>query len=103
MKAVLDTNVLVSGVISAGGPCGQIVELLLDGAIELFVDGRILDEYETVLRRPELSLPAEYVEFLLTAIRLEAKPVTARPLPAALSDPDDIPFLETAARPARCW
>ena len=57
MRVVLDTNVLVSGLLTPSGPCGQIVELVLDGVLDLCVDGRILDEYEDVLRRPKLAIP----------------------------------------------
>ena len=70
MKVVLDTNVLVSGLLTPTGTCGQIVDLFIAGAFELAVDARILQEYETVLHRPELDLPAVEVEELLRFVRL---------------------------------
>jgi len=48
---VLDTNVLISGMINARGAPGQILDLVRGSVIELVVDDRILDEYVFVLRR----------------------------------------------------
>ena len=58
---MLDTNVVVSGLLTPGGNCGQLVDLAIEGSFELFVDGRILSEYEGGLQRPELKLPAANV------------------------------------------
>ncbi len=57
MRIVLDTNVLVAGLLTPGGACGRLLDLVLDGAVGVHIDRRILQEYEDVLRRPQLSLP----------------------------------------------
>lgn len=96
MRCVLDTNVLVSGLITASGPCGQIVELMIDASLQPCVDSRILDEYEAVLHRPKLHIPSGDADEILELIRYNAQPVAPRPLRVELPDPDDIPFLEVA-------
>ena len=65
MQIVLDTNVLVSGLLSATGPPGRIVEAALAGHLQLVFDMAIRREYEDVLRRPELALPAGRVDDLV--------------------------------------
>lgn len=54
MKAVLDTNVLVSGMINPAGAPGKLVDLIRAGALQIVVDDRILVEYTDVIRRPEM-------------------------------------------------
>jgi hypothetical protein len=56
VKVVLDTNVLVSAVLTAHGTCARIIDLLVDGTFSLLADDRILAEYTDVLQRPELHL-----------------------------------------------
>ena len=96
MKAVLDTNVVISGLLSPHGPCGRILDLVLDGQIRLGIDARIFAEYTEVAHRPRLAIPSPPAERVLTFIHLLADPVTARPLAIALPDIDDLPFLEVA-------
>jgi predicted nucleic acid-binding protein len=97
MRLVVDTNVLVAGILSASGPPGWIVEALLSGEIEPVLDVEIRAEYEDVLRRPELSLDPERVAAVLDVIDAFGLEVVAPPLPEVLPDPDDAPFLAAAA------
>jgi uncharacterized protein len=96
MKIVLDTNVLVSGLLQPFGPSGQIVRLVASGALVLCHDSRILAEYRDVLLREKFHFDPERVEILLEEIRADGIPVAARPLAIRLPDPDDEPFLEVA-------
>ena len=98
MRIVLDTNVLVSGLLSAAGPPGFIVEAVLTGDLELAIDMAIREEYEEVLKRPEFCFPEAQVETLLCVVDWVALWVAAAPpWPAPLPDPDDEPFLAVAA------
>lgn len=55
MKAVLDTNVVVSGVIKEAGPPGQIVRLLVqEGTFVAVTSLQILAEVREVLRRDKI-------------------------------------------------
>ena len=103
MRIVLDTNVLVSGLLQPFGPPGQIVRLVAAGDLVLCHDPRILAEYQDVLRREKFGLDPERVEILLEEVRTAGIPVAARPLAARLPDADDEPFLEVAlAGGAQC-
>lgn len=98
MRVVLDTNVLVAGLLSASGPPGWIVEAVLAGELEPAFDGAIRQEYEEVLRRPEFGFPGARVDDVLAALDQFAFVVTAAaPWPIVLTDPDDAPFLSVAA------
>ncbi len=97
MRIVLDTNVLVAGLLNPAGACGRLLDLVLDGTVSFSADERILREYEEVLRRPRLALPPDTVREVVTFLRHSAEPVAALPLDAKLPDLDDLPFLEVAA------
>jgi uncharacterized protein len=56
MSIVLDTNVLVSGLLNSNRKPGRIIDLVISGRIRLFYDDRILAEYADVLERPELEI-----------------------------------------------
>jgi putative PIN family toxin of toxin-antitoxin system len=99
VRVVLDTNVVVSGLLTDLGAPAQIVELCLAGDLELVIDGRIVAKYREVLRRPELSLDAADVEAFLGIVDF-AEHVVGVPLPLTLPDPDDLPFLEVAVAAA---
>ena len=101
MRIVLDTNVLVSGLLNPYGPPGQIVVLVAAGEVSLCFDARILAEYREVLLRPKFDFHARHVEALLEQIRAAGASAAAAPLRDPLPDRDDEPFLEVAiAAPA---
>lgn len=96
MKIVIDTNVLVSGLLKPHGPPGRIVDALLRGDLTLLYDARILDEYREVLARPHLGLTTDWVEDVLIYLEASGDYVTASKVFSALPDPDDAMFLEVA-------
>ena len=96
MRVVLDTNVLVSGLLNAEGVCGRILRLAFNEAFRLCVDERILAEYEAVLPRPRFHIGLQDVADALSVIRTISETVAAPPLDADLPDPSDLPFLEVA-------
>lgn len=95
-RIVLDTNVLVAGVLSEHGPPGWIVDLVAAEEIVVVYDSRILAEYQDVLARRELGLKPARVALLLDTVREAGVLVSARPWPAKLPDPEDEPFLAVA-------
>ncbi len=97
MKAVPDTNVLVSGLLPPYGPPGKIVKLAADGLLELCYDSIILAEYRDVLLRAKFPFEREDVESLLEQITAGGHLTTGLPFPGALPHSDDEPFLEVAA------
>lgn len=96
MKIVLDTNVLVSAVLTPHGVSARVLDAVLAGAIELALDDRILDENRQVLARPKLGLAANAVHDLLAYLQGTAEHVVAPPVKEPLPDEDDRPFLEVA-------
>lgn len=94
MRIVLDTNVLVAGLLNPGGNPGRTLDLFLAGEVALLVDDRILAEYRAVLRGPKFGFDAGDVSDLLGHIEAESVRVTAPPLDIELPDERDLPFLE---------
>lgn len=94
---VLDTNVLVSALVSKEGPPAKVWEALGAGRYLLAYDPRILHEYQRVLTRPKFGFTAREVADLFGVIaRLGEIVMPAAALPP-LPDPGDTPFLEVAA------
>ena len=96
MRIVLDTNVLVAGLLSPFGPCGEIVRMVSSGEITLALDARILTEYQEVLARPKFKFDRDKVTTILDLIKYRGAIVASSPLLNPLPDPDDEPFLEIA-------
>jgi len=96
MRVVLDTNVLVSGVISPHGPPGRILDALLAGTLTAVYDDRLMNEYREVLLRPAFGFTRKDVEVLLDSIGLTGESVPSNVSAVVLPDPDDLPFLEVA-------
>ena len=99
MRVVLDTNVIVSGLLSEHGAPAQVLDLCFSGDLTLVVDGRILREYRDVLSRPELGLASRDVEDVL-ALTEYAEYAVGIPLPLTFPDVADLPFIEVAVAAA---
>lgn len=96
MRVVVDTNVMVSGLLAPYGPAGEILRMISAGHLRLCYDARILAEYAEVLLRPKFPFEPDLVEALLAQIRQGGEVVAAAPLPLRLPDPDDEMFLQAA-------
>jgi len=86
--AVVDTNVVVSGLLTrdAHSPTGQILDGMLRGAFPFLLSADLLAEYRTVLLRTKIraihGLPPDQIDKLLAAIAANATlrepdPITA--------------------------
>jgi len=55
--AVIDSNVVVSGLLSGGGfsPTGRILDRMLTGAFPFLLSEELLAEYREVLLRPTIA------------------------------------------------
>lgn len=96
MKIVLDTNVLVSGLLTPYGSSGEIVRLVSAGILIVQYDARVLLEYQDVLYRPKFQFDTQDIETLLIYINQNGQVISSGPLKRRLPDPDDEPFLEIA-------
>lgn len=96
MRIVLDTNILISALITPFGNSARILDMVLLGELQILYDDRILSEFREVLLRPKFSFEEGDVDELLTFIEIEGVKVTSTPINKPLIDEDDIPFLEVA-------
>lgn len=97
MNIVLDTNVLVSGLLRSQGNPAQVVALVLAGAVQVCHDQRILAEYAEVLARPRFQFDPQRVREVLDKLEADGLAVDATAIPHLdLPDPDDEPFLAVA-------
>jgi len=93
---VLDTNVLISGLISKEGAPGKILDLVLQREIILCLDRRIIDEYRRIVSKPELKINKEEADWVLDFILDQSLMVESEPISINLPDPDDLMFIEVA-------
>lgn len=98
MRIVLDTNILVSALISGEGPPGQVLAAIRRERITLVTSAFQIEELRSVLRRDRLKpyiRPEEAADLLY---HLEAVCAVTSELPeVSLSpDPADNPILATA-------
>jgi putative PIN family toxin of toxin-antitoxin system len=96
VRIVLDTNVLVSGVLNPHGSPGRCLDLILDGDLTPLFDDRILAESRDVLLRPRFGFDPREVGLLVDYFIAEGEALGAPPLDITLPDPDDLAFLEVA-------
>jgi len=96
MKIVLDTNVLVSGILSPFGRCGDVLRLIFNGELTLCVDSRILCEYADVLHRPRFQFELTDIDEVLETLKHIANHTSSIPLSHTLPDLDDKIFVEVA-------
>ena len=96
MRVVIDTNVLVSGIINPHGAPGRVLDGVLARAVLVLHDDRILDEYRQVLRRPLFGFAQSNIDSLLDFIEISGEHVSTRDIGVVLPDPTDLPFLEVA-------
>lgn len=96
MIAVVDTNVIVSGLLRAGGPPGEVVKMVASGALELCYDARVLLEYSQVLARPKFRLEPDHLNMFLDQVEHNGHLVATTTLRSELPDEDDRPFAEVA-------
>ena len=93
---VLDTNVIVSGILRPYSKAAAILRLAATGMIKLAYDLRILSEYQDVLNRPKFTFAKEDIDAFLDQVEKEGVLVSVMPLKFRLPDPEDESFLEVA-------
>ena len=96
MEAVIDTNVLVSGLLCADSPPGEIVDLVFANSITPVFDDRILYEYRHVLARPKFAFPKTVVEELMGVLVTIGLQVIATHTQSKLPDEKDRCIFECA-------
>ena len=93
---VLDTNIIVSGLLKPASKEGRILVSTLAGKFKFFVSMPILEEYEGVLKRPKFNLTEQKVVKILDKIRKIAVFISPRVKLTIVDDEPDNRFLECA-------
>lgn len=96
MRLVLDTNVLVSALLSPVHPPALILDTILIGENVLLYDERLMAEYRGVLTLLRFGFDPTDVGTLLEFFQTAGERVICLPSGIVLKDPDDLPFYEVA-------
>ena len=102
IRAVLDTNLFISGLFASTGTVATLQHLWISGAFELAVSEDILQEIKETLQKPylqkELSLQPQEIDEILGMIREKAFMVTKDlyKTDRVAADPDDNKLLGCA-------
>lgn len=101
LRAVLDTNVIVSAFIRPDGASGQILELVTHGKFQVVLSPALLDELRRTLQRPGVrryvQVSEEELEVRLAQLQILADTVGGtQKLDLVLRDPKDLPIVVAA-------
>lgn len=98
IRAVIDTNVLVSALIAPEGNEALIVLAVKQGWVKPYFSAEVLEEYAGVLARGKFRFPAVEIEGLMALVRSRGEQVfPAAPVHGVGSpDPGDEKFLACA-------
>lgn len=96
IRAVIDTNVLVSGLISPAGNEALLILAVTQGRVEPCFSPAILEEYSAVLLRPKFGFSANEVECLLRVLHQNGVSFDPTVCPHVSDDPDDDKFIACA-------
>ena len=96
--AVIDTNVLVSALLSRFNSTStvQLLQLVILGDITPIYNDEILDEYHNVLTRPKFGFPNTIIDETLEVIKRYGINSSRKESDEQLPDPKDIVFYEVA-------
>ncbi len=97
LKAVYDTNIIVSAVLHKDRLPASLLSLALEDKVRLFVSKELLKEYEGILKRPKFKLDEKEIEDLMKLIKrksIKVKPT--KRLTIIKKDPPDNRILECA-------
>jgi uncharacterized protein len=104
IRAVLDTNVVISAILFSGPPA-QLVSAWQSSRLRPVVSSSILDEYIRVLAYPKFELTPAEIRALIEEELLpyiESVKVTTTTVPD-IRDPDDVKFITCAAAAGVRW
>ena len=100
VRAVVDTNLVVSGLILKHGQPSQLVEALRQGCFLLVLSDVLLEEYRRVLARQHFAqrygLTPQEVRDFFTLLATAQRATPTRRLPVQVRDVKDTPVLATA-------
>jgi uncharacterized protein len=96
LRLVIDTNVIVSAALKPDGLQRTVFLLATTKPARWYVSQPIMEEYATVLARPELKVRKSLRLQFIQLIKNHTYAVAPSRLPQLTTDPDDNIFLECA-------
>ena len=96
IRAVIDTTVIVSGLLSPAGNEALILLAIHRGLVRPCISAAVMAEYAEVLARPKFAFPADEIAAAIAMFRDNGELVAPRQSVPALPDPDDARFLHCA-------
>jgi putative PIN family toxin of toxin-antitoxin system len=96
MRVVVDTNVLVSAMLSPFGNEAQVLDATHKGRVAPCLSRAILSEYASVLARPKFGFPKEEINELIGTLQSKGWLIDPQPAPRASPDPGDDDFIACA-------
>lgn len=95
-KAVIDTNVVVSSLLSKGKRTAvtDFIDMVLNGDILPVASKEIFNEYEEVLRRPKFNFSKNMVDDLVDFLRQNSIMADTWDTGMEFVDKSDLPFFE---------
>jgi uncharacterized protein len=96
LRVVLDTHIIVSGLLNAAGAPAAILDLAASRRFRCFVSDALLEEYRDVLARPRFRLNQDLAGRFLRSFREVATRVTPRKKVNIARDRDDDCVIECA-------
>jgi putative PIN family toxin of toxin-antitoxin system len=91
MPVVLDTNILVSTILSPQGNPAKVFHLAQIGRLQIHYTESVMDEYETVLSRSKFPFSKRDVELTLADVKRHGAFVEP-------ADPSDFPMIDETDR-----
>jgi uncharacterized protein len=96
VRVVLDTNILISGLLYLGKP-KRLIDLAIVGKIEVVSSYEMIDEFIRVISRDKFKLSTgDQEEFINFVIRLSKITVVRSSFKVVEEDPDDDMVINTA-------
>ena len=96
IKVVLDTNVYISGFLF-GGNSREILNLITEGKLQLFISDDILLELKGVLQREKFDIPLDIIHHIINEIEIVSELVVPLDKHDVVDrDPDDNIIIDCA-------
>ncbi len=96
IRAVIDTNVLVSGLLSSAGNEAIVILAIHQGLVKPCISEAIICEYISVLARPKFSFGQEEISALLAMLRSTGEFFGPAQFEVVSPDAGDTKFLHCA-------
>jgi putative PIN family toxin of toxin-antitoxin system len=96
LKAVIDTNIFLAGLLNTEGGAAKIIRAFQNGDFDLVITPEVFDEYVRVLHLFDNAVPASQSQELLELVFEKAVKVSPTATKGLCKDADDEKFISAA-------